>query len=55
MSFEDINFSDDQRLVDSKKKLVKRLKLAWYNRNNSDSDLLSYQGILSYFLMPLLL
>ena len=38
------NFSDDQKLSDGKKNLVKRLKLSWYNRNNTDSEILNYQG-----------
>lgn len=38
------DFCDDH-IVDTQKRLIKRLKLVWYNRTCSDSDLLSYQGI----------
>lgn len=45
MSLDVKDFCDDH-VVDNQKRLVKRLKLRWYDRTSSDSDLLNYQGTL---------
>ncbi|XP_011496096.1 PREDICTED: Down syndrome cell adhesion molecule-like [Ceratosolen solmsi marchali] len=45
MSINGDNYFDDEIISRSKKNLVKRLKLIWYNRNNSDLELLNYQDI----------
>ena len=40
-----VNDQDLEHICETKRNLVKRLRLSWFNRNCSSDELINYQGI----------